>query len=69
VIEWAPQSIDIMSYNDAILYCVFLDYNDHRDWRIPTLQDFRCAGMDPFIYWLDGDTFIGNAYVKPVRYL
>ena len=41
MIEFAPGSEREMTYDDAILYCQFLEYNGHRDWRLPTRQEYE----------------------------
>lgn len=66
MLEWAPQSENIMSYSDALLYCLFLEYGGHRDWRLPTSRDL----IDENIlcsFWVDDDNWGKYAYVKPVR--
>lgn len=39
-IEKAPGSMVFMSYEEAVLYCRFLEYNDHKDWRLPTEEEY-----------------------------
>jgi hypothetical protein len=39
MIEIAPRSENAMTYDEAILYCQFLDYKGHTDWRMPTLDE------------------------------
>lgn len=36
----APLTENTMSYDEALLYCAFLDYNGHRDWRLPTRDEY-----------------------------
>jgi hypothetical protein len=38
MIEFAPQSPTTLTYNQALLYCQFLDYGGHNDWRMPNLN-------------------------------
>jgi hypothetical protein len=40
MIEKAPRSEKSLSYDDALLYCQFLEYDSHRDWRIPTVDEY-----------------------------
>ena len=47
MIEVAPPS-NAMSYDEALLYCQFLEHNGYSDWRMPTKQE-----------WLDNDNIIG----------
>jgi hypothetical protein len=56
-----------MSYDEAILYCRFLDYNGHRDWRMPTIPEARLIGS---LGWGQDDhdmEFASNLTVTPVR--
>jgi hypothetical protein len=41
MIEIAQQTKHEMTYEDALLYCQFLEYNGHRDWRMPTQHEYR----------------------------
>ena len=43
MIEIAPSDTteNEMTYEEAILFCSFLEYNDHRDWRLPTHEEWR----------------------------
>jgi hypothetical protein len=40
MIELAPVALHRMTFDDAVLYCQFLDYNGYRDWRLPTTVEF-----------------------------
>jgi hypothetical protein len=40
MIEFAPRSSKLMTYDEAVLYCQFLDYGGHKDWRIPTHSEW-----------------------------
>lgn len=40
MIEVAPRSDIIMTYEEAILYCAFCSYDDHNDWRMPTFDEY-----------------------------
>lgn len=71
MIQLAPKSKNTMTYSAAILYCQFLDYGGHRDWRIPTYNEFVLA---PSLTdcWFTCDQFLdestGNEWrVIPVR--
>ena len=70
MIEVAPRSENRMTYEEAILYCQFLEYNGHSDWRLPTsaelLEHASTRG------WSDNDrAYSGLQYVldhvTPVR--
>ena len=70
MIELAPSSENRMTYNEAILYCQFLDYNGHRDWRLPTKEEYWdtsglygwFSGVNHYLWDVDD---IG--FVTPVR--
>lgn len=36
VLEFAPVYYKKMTLDEKKLYCQFLDHNGHRDWRLPT---------------------------------
>ena len=75
MIEFALRSQNIMTYDEAVLYCLFLDLNGHKDWRIPTVTELSYAGIDNYyLYWTDqtnpllwGGRGPSRYYVKPVR--
>lgn len=39
MIEKAPIS-KFMTYEESILYCKFLEYDGHQDWRMPTKKEY-----------------------------
>lgn len=41
MIEKAPVSKQLRTYNEALLYCQFLSYNEHNDWRLPTADEYQ----------------------------
>lgn len=41
MIELAPNPENKMTYEEALLYCQFLKYNGHSDWRMPTRSEYR----------------------------
>jgi hypothetical protein len=45
MIEFAPRSKEPMLYDEAILYCRFLEHNEHKDWRMPTQDEYRASSM------------------------
>lgn len=69
-LELAPiESTRLLSYNEALIYCQFLNINDKRDWRLPSWDEF-CSirkyiarervhlNTMHAIYWVDdGSTF------------
>jgi len=32
---------DRLTYNEAWLYCITLDYDGHKDWRMPTSIEYN----------------------------
>ena len=32
---------DCLTYNEAWLYCITLDYDGHKDWRMPTSIEYN----------------------------
>ena len=40
-IERAPKSEFKMSYEDALMYCLFYEYQGKRGWRLPTADEFQ----------------------------
>lgn len=66
MIEFAPKSEIKMTYEEALLYCSFLAYNDHRDWRLPTAEEYSENNMR--LSWHDDwRIFRGTLLVTPVR--
>jgi hypothetical protein len=45
MLELAPEVKQYMTYDEALLYCQFLDHNDHKDWRIPTKAEHDEYGI------------------------
>lgn len=43
MIEIAPVSENEVTYSEAVMYCQFLEYNGHRDWRMPTHDEFMAT--------------------------
>jgi hypothetical protein len=39
-LQWAPKTKNAMTYDEAILYCQFLEYNGYSDWRLPTRAEY-----------------------------
>jgi hypothetical protein len=43
MIELALQTQQEITYDLAWLYCITLDYNGHKDWRIPTADEYKSS--------------------------
>ena len=69
MIEIAPKSLKRMAYDEAILYCQFLDYDGHTDWRLPTEKEYHSNSSITPISWHIGDPSGGHRkwHVTPVR--
>lgn len=66
MLEYAPRSTELLSYDEAVLYCMFCNHDGHRDWRMPTEAEWSkhiyLLGWCECTHertWLD--------YVMPVR--
>jgi hypothetical protein len=70
MIEMAKSSSSVsMSYNDALLYCQFLDHGGHKDWRMPTEAEHEEHHLYGWWYTNDERIRITEAKLKvmPVR--
>jgi hypothetical protein len=67
MIELAPKSNTMMTYDEAILYCQFLEHNGHNDWRMPTKAE--SDSTEKIWGWFQGRSVIPGhkAVVQPVR--
>ena len=69
--EVAPKSKRTMTYDEAVLYCLFCNHNGHSDWRLPTQEEFSHANILDSMVWCDGDYWqfikFTSWYVVPVR--
>ena len=53
MIESARTSPGFLTFDEAWLYCLTLDHNGHRDWRMPTFDermDFGSIGTWDIMY-------------------
>jgi hypothetical protein len=66
MIAVAPESYDVMTYDEAVLYCQFCNYDGHTNWRIPTYNEYLAT---PQIFgWYKEDEDDGDIWtVCPVR--
>jgi|688.fasta_scaffold00172_94 hypothetical protein len=67
MIEFAPIS-PMLTYEEAVIYCTFLDYNGYRDWRMPTKEEYS----NPYVthgWYVKKNQFkpIDKFLVTPVR--
>lgn len=69
MIEVAPTSELIFQYDTAWLYCLTLEYNGHKDWRLPTGAEYDTAGLTA-VCWYEDDPANEDDdkwFVTPVR--
>jgi hypothetical protein len=66
MLEIAPKTTNKMSYDAAVIYCRFLDYNGHRDWRLPTPEEWSRTNI-VWGVWYESKQGEFNWYVVPVR--
>lgn len=69
MIEFAPRSKNKLSYDEALLYCQFLDYDGHTDWRMPTKEEYHNNSIIIPTNWHADDPSGGDRKwrVVPVR--
>lgn len=71
LIEYAEKSTSRMSYTDALVYCLFHEYNGKRGWRLPTGAEYSKMRNNTDCWdTSDGDkldNLMYNWYVIPVR--
>lgn len=65
MLEFAPRSTKGMTYDEALLYCQFLEYNGHRGWRMLTKTEYEKHGS--VFDWYLNDVGTGRLRVVPVR--
>jgi hypothetical protein len=47
MIEPGPPSNDQITFDQAFLYCITLNHNNHKDWRLPTRMEYLHSGLVP----------------------
>lgn len=77
MIEHAQRTYTALTYDLAWLYCLTLVYNNHKDWRMPTWDEFGdvYSSTRPFgVGWCNEDAYDDDDYetnrpdmVIPVR--
>lgn len=67
MIEKAPRTENEMTYEEALLYCQFLEYDGHSDWRLPTEEEYHesdiCTSWHVGTWWSNRRNWL----VTPVR--
>lgn len=70
-LQWGKITKDVMTYDEALLYCQFCNEGGYTDWRMPTLKEF--AAVKPqcriLTWYVDEQRYhnIGRYSVSPVR--
>lgn len=54
MIEIASEIKDRVSYNEAWLYCLTLEYDGHKDWRLPSYSEYEDHDLNNQ-YWYNDD--------------
>lgn len=66
MLELAIRPQEEMDYDTAWLYCLTLDYNGHKDWRLPTGTEYSITDALSFSWFEERKT--GQRWVcQPVR--
>ena len=63
-LELAPYSPDL-TYDEAVLYCLFCNHDGHNDWRMPTREERDTC--DSIRFWIVDDEWRTNTTLWPVR--
>jgi hypothetical protein len=66
MIERGPRTQARMTYDEALVYCAFLEHNGCRGWRLPRQEEID--GHELFCWHLNDDSDHSRAWaVIPVR--
>jgi hypothetical protein len=67
MIEFAPTFFPELTYDEAWVYCVTLEHNGHKDWRLPTFVEW--SNSSELLGWYENSTSHETAVriVCPVR--
>lgn len=52
MIEHALMSSSLMTYNEALMYCMFYEQDGKKDWRMPTFEEIQ---QIPLVLWTTDD--------------
>lgn len=67
MIVYAPRSKNEITYEDAILYCTFCDWDGYSNWRLPTWAEYIKGSHIGLNAWYDGSVSQLLWYAVPVR--
>ena len=70
MLEIGPCSSHTLILDEAWLYCITLEYDGHRDWRLPTWQEMNSHQMRNCRGWTNPyylSSSLSQMLVYPVR--
>lgn len=53
MIEAAPKTIAPMNYTQAQMYCLFLEHNGKKGWRIPSIKELEYIEQHRYMFLND----------------
>lgn len=69
MIEFAPRSEHRMTYDQAVVNALACSYNNHKDWRLPSIAEWSNYGISAVCWFDDRSYFMDNFHLIPVRTL
>lgn len=83
MIEYAPSNNELITYEEAILYCSFCNHGGYNDWRMPTFDEWiehrvGVSSNDKLYRWyvtrerelmIHQQLELHKWYIAPVRYI
>jgi hypothetical protein len=66
MIEYGSIPDYAFSYDEAFLYCLTLDYNGHKDWRLPTPDEYNDSSAI-FCWYTTKSKSYSKQHCLPVR--
>ena len=75
MLELAP-AVYSLTYDEAVMYCFFLEHNGYRDWRMPTMYEFLFTlslpdSYDIWVWYIGRDSIVSSPSTRhtliPVR--
>jgi hypothetical protein len=69
MLELAPISSDEMTYDEAVWYCLWLEHNGKKGWRLPTIEEWAKTNDIPVFSWRQDEhrKMMDKMPVVPVR--
>jgi hypothetical protein len=65
MIESAPSTTVNMNYEQAQMYCLFLEHNGKKGWRLPTLEEVEHVTNCQYLFLNDVPYHVSNL---PISY-